>query len=220
MITAQIASLPERADTLEKTVDSLIDQVDMVFVALNNYEKVPSFLENNRKIVSILMDNTLGASAKFYDADKRSGYVFTCDDDLVYPQGYVSYMIDAIKRHGGIVSLLGKRYDDRPISSYRKGYTTIYRALKPVSVDAEVHVGGTGVMAYHTDSFTADIDMFKRKNMVDLFIAKAAHEQGVTITSIAHPHSYLHHKLYPERIWVTSRGEDSYQTEVLNSFLK
>jgi len=220
MITVQIASLPERAGTLKKTVKSLIDQVDMVFVALNNYDEIPPFLANNRKIISILMDNSLGDSAKFYDADQRKGYVLTCDDDIVYPEGYVSYMTRAADRYKGVVTLLGKRYDTRPIKSYRKGYTSIYRALSTVSVDAEVHVGGTGVMAYHTDSFKVDIDMFERKNMADLWIAKAAHEQGVKIMSIAHPRTYLSHKRYPVGIWNTSGNQDAYQTEVINGFLK
>ena len=219
MITAQIASLPERVDTLEQTVDSLINQVNMLFVALNNYDYVPTFLQNNRKIFFALMDNSLGDSAKFYDADQRKGYVFACDDDIIYPQGYVSYMIEAIKRHGGIVTLLGKRYDDRPIESFRNGYTSIYRALNPVGADTEVHIGGTGVMAYRADDFKFCQDDCLAPNMADIWVAKAAMEQGVKITVIAHPHGYLKHVIYPNRIWVSSSEMDGYQTELVNSFL-
>ena len=63
MITAQIASIPDRVETLKRTVNSLINQVDLLFVALNNYEEVPDFLTNNRKIVYALMDNSLGDAA-------------------------------------------------------------------------------------------------------------------------------------------------------------
>ena len=218
MITAQIASIPERVDTLKLTVNSLINQVDLLFVALNGYDSIPSFLENNRKIVRILMDNSLGDAAKFYDVEERRGYVLTCDDDLIYPAGYVGYMINGIKLHGGIVSLLGKIYG-RPASSYRGGYTNIYRVLNAVRLDTPVDVGGTGAMAFHTDEFKVTVDDFLRPNMADLWVARAAAAQGVKITALAHPKGYVRHVRYHNRIWAKSAGYDKYQTKILNSFL-
>ncbi len=217
---AQIASIPGRVETLKLTVSSLLPQTDMIFVALNGYTEVPGFLEGQDKVVYSLMDNSLGDAAKFYDVDRRNGYFLTCDDDLIYPQGYVGYMIEGIKRHGGIVSLLGKRYDNRPITSFRSGYTSLYRCLTTNATDKEVHLGGTGVMAFHTDSLKLSVDDFKRKNMADVWLAKAAAEQGVKITVLAHPSRYVKHKFYSRRIWITERGNDKYQTEILNSFLK
>jgi len=220
MITAQIASVPERIDCLKTTVTSIIDQVDLLFVALNGHDDVPEFLTNNRKIVYIIMDNSLGDAAKFYDADQRKGYVFTCDDDIAYPQGYVRYMINGIEQYGGIVTLLGKKYDARPISSYRSGYTYIARSLSHVATPSVVHVGGTGVMAFHTDNFNIPMEYFEEKNMADLWVAKAAAEQGVTITALPHPKNYIAHSHYSKRIWVSERDNDGYQTNVINSFLK
>jgi len=219
MITAQIASVPDRVDSLHLTVTSLIDQVDQIFVGLNNYDEVPSFLQHD-KIVSVLMDNSLGDAAKFYDVEQRDGYVLTCDDDLIYPQGYVGYMTSAVDRHKCVVTLLGKRYDNRPIASYRRGYTHIKRALLSVALDEEVHVGGTGCMAFHTDHLKVSIDDFKKPNMADLWMAKVAHEQGVKIMVIAHPQRYLTHRRHAVGIWNTSGRLDGYQTEVINSFLK
>jgi hypothetical protein len=216
---AQVASLPARVETLEKTINSLLPQVDMIFVALNGHDMVPPFLHHD-KIVHALMDNSLGDAAKFYDVDQRNGYVLTCDDDLVYPPDYAQYMIDGVKRHGGIVSLLGKRYDNRPICSFRSGYTKLYKALTNVPEDHVVHLGGTGVMAFHTDDFKVTMDMFEKPNMADIWIGKAAAEQGVKITALAHPARYVGHDRYSDRIWITMRKEDGYQTEVLNSFLK
>jgi hypothetical protein len=217
---AQVASIPARVETLRLTVRSLLPQTDMMFVALNGYEDVPDFLTEDKKIVYALMDNSLGDAAKFYDVDQRNGYVLTCDDDLVYPEGYVRYMINGIKQHGGIVSLLGKRYDRRPINSSRSGYTSLYRCLTSVKGDHEVHLGGTGAMAFHTDSINISIDDFPVPNMADIWMAKAAHEQGVKITSLGHPARYVSHKFYSRRIWVSERHNDAYQTEILNSFLK
>jgi len=206
-------------ETLEKTVASLIDQVDMLFVALNDYEKAPAFLENNRKIVYALMDNSFGDGAKFYDVDQRNGYVLTCDDDLIYPHNYAEYMISGVKKHGGIVSLLGKKYG-RPARGYRGGYTQIFRVLNPVAADHVVDVGGTGAMCFHTDEFKITMDAFEKKNMADLWVAKAAAEQGVKITALKHAKRYVKHVRYHRNIWSTTSHEDGYQTKVLNSFLK
>ena len=220
MITAQIASIPNRVTSLERTVGTLIDQVDMLFVALNNYKEAPSYLTNNRKIVYALMDNSLGDAAKFYDVDQRKGYVLTCDDDLRYPPDYASYMIEGIKEYGGIVTLLGKRYDKRPISSYRGGYTALFRALVSRPTPAKVHLGGTGCMAFHTDDFKITTDDFLKPNMADLWVAKAAHEQGVTITVLPHRARYLVHTHHHRTIWHTTKYLDPYQTKIINSFLK
>ena len=212
--------MPQREESLNRTVDSLLPQVDMIFVALNGYDKVPAFLENNKKIVYALMDNKLGDAAKFYDVDQRNGFVLTCDDDLAYPPEYVKYMVDGVKRHKGVVTLLGKCYDKRPVYSFRSGYTRIYRCLVAVKGDHVVDVGGTGVMAFHTDLIKLSVDDFPKKNMADIWLSKAAKEQGVSITVLSHPARYVSHKRYSQRIWITERGGDKYQTEVLNSFLK
>jgi len=191
-----------------------------MFVALNKYTDVPHFLCNNRKIVYALMDNRYGDAAKFYDVDTRSGYVLTCDDDLVYPPDYSTFMINGVKKHGGVVSLLGKRYDNRPIPSFRSGYTALYKCLGRVIGDHEVHLGGTGAMAFHSDSLKISMDDFPVPNMADIWLAKLAHEQGAKITVLAHPSRYVQHHTYSRRIWITERKNDGYQTEVLNSFLK
>lgn len=219
MITAQIASLPARVDGLERAVNSLLPQVNMIFVALNGYDYVPGFLQNNNKIVYAMMDNRLGDAAKFYDIDKREGFILTCDDDLAYPQGYAGYMTNKAKRLNAAVSLMGKRYDQRPITSFRNGYTSLYRCLVTVPNDAEVHVVGTGVLCFHTDMIKLSLDNFPRKNMADIWFAKAAHEQGVKLMVVAHHAKYVSHTKYPWRIW-SHDGHNKYQTQVLNSFLK
>jgi len=219
MITAQIASLPDRVVHLSKTVASLIDQVDSLFVGLNCYDSVPEFLIDNPKITYKLMDNSLGDGAKFHNSAEIDGYVLTCDDDLIYPQGYASYMVDGIKRHGGIVTVLGKVYADRPIGSFGTGYTRLYSCLNRVHRDTPVDVAGTGVMAYHSDAIKIDPYTFPRKNMADVWVAKQAHEEDVKMTVLAHPRQYVIYNKFEWRIWTQDR-DDAYQTAIVNNFLK
>ena len=218
MITAHIASLPAREDGLERAVNSLLPQVDRMVVALNGYGHVPDFL-SDPKIYHIILDNTLGDAAKFWRCSNVSGYVLACDDDLVYPEGYADYMIAGVKKHGGIVSLLGKQYATRPITSFRKGYTKIFRCLSRVMEDTEVDVVGTGVLVFHTDDFYVEMEHFPVPNMADIWVAKAAHQQGVKLTVLAHHARWVKHHNYPWRIW-SHDSDDEFQTEVMNSFLK
>lgn len=220
MITAQIASLPERVGHLRITVDSLIPQVDMIFVALNGYEDIPEFLCGHQNIVPILMDNKYGDAAKFYDIDSRKGYVLTCDDDLVYSPNYADYMTSKVDEYKGAVSLMGRRYGERPIRSFRKGYTKSYGCLSHVDGDYPVDMVGTGVLAFHTDHIKITMeDFIKRRNMADVWFSKLAHEQGVPLMVVAHKPYFVQHKHFPWRIW-SNDFDDNYQTEVINSFLK
>jgi len=219
MITVQIATLPEREDRLKRAVDSLINQVDTIFVALNGHKEVPGFLLGNPKIEYKLMDNSLGDGAKFYNSYLLDGYILTCDDDLAYAPGYASYMVDGLNRHGGIVTILGKQYADRPIESFRRGYTKVFSCLNAVSVDSEVDIAGTGVMAYHTNTIKIIPEDFPRKNMADIWVAKLAKENGVRITSLAHPKGYVIYNMYEWRIWKDDY-DDKYETDIVNSFLK
>ena len=84
--TVQIATLPNRLDCLRKTVASLYDQVDGIFVMLNGHGVYPVVYDSEDKIGYELLDNQLGDGAKLYNADKREGFVFLCDDDLIYPK--------------------------------------------------------------------------------------------------------------------------------------
>ena len=82
-----------------------------------------------------------------------------------------------------------------------------------------VHVGGTGVMAFCPATFKINADDFPVANMADLWAAKAAHKQGLKITTLAHPYGYLVRTVFPNRIWLTAASQDEYQTKVINDFL-
>ena len=51
-------------DCLKKTIASIYFQVDKIYVGLNNYKKIPAFLDEN-KIEPFLSDNKLGDAEKF-----------------------------------------------------------------------------------------------------------------------------------------------------------
>src|SRR5512133_1916996 len=211
-----IASVPERQDMLKKTVQSLKGQYDKLYVALNNYLNIPSFLAHAEVIQ---LDNEMGDAGKFWFAEHLSGYVFTCDDDLIYPPDYVKYMIQGLVKHKGCaVTLHGKTYP-RPIESFSRPLGN-YRCLDTVDSDGRVDIGGTGVMAWHTSDLKIKYSDFKSKNMADCWFAKAAHEQGVKIICLAHKKGNLAYQHPQETVWQQEKLKGFLmQTEVLKSFL-
>lgn len=219
MIIAQIASLPERVESLKRTVDSLYKQVNLIQVALNGYDSVPSFILKDLSIRAILTDNKMGDANKFLDIEDRSGYLFTCDDDLIYPSTYCADMIEAVDRYKCIVTLHGHNWNT-PFVSYRD-IRDNFRCLGNVDKPARVQVGGTGVMAWHSDTFKLHYEDFKSANMADIWVAKVAQEQGVPIMVIPHTENYLIHTSFRNNIYANHRRADGHKTEeeLLKTFL-
>jgi len=214
MITIQIASVPEREKLLQKTVASLRPQVDKIWVGLNKYQHKPDFLNEGEYQ---FFDNSTGDAVKFYNAENIQGWMLTCDDDLIYPKGYVKYMIRKAKKYKSIVTLHGKRY--RPLIKFNPA-TETFRCLGDVLKDVHVDMGGTGVMCYHTDTIKVAYKDFKLANMADIWMAKLAKEQGVDIYCLSHKRSYLKYQEPAETIWEVFR-ESNYgiQTMILKSFM-
>jgi hypothetical protein len=225
--TALIASIPEREQMLERTVRSLRNQVNDLRVTLNDYDHIPKFLNKKE---CIILDNSLGDAGKFYFADQFKGYIFTCDDDLIYPSDYVRFMIAGIKRHNCVVTLHGRNYlklreyiidgrkvkEERGFQSNFEGYPCLGEVIK----DTQVNVGGDGVMCYHTDLINFTYNDFKSKNMSQLWVAKKCKEQGMRIMVLAHKADYLKYQMPSWTIWDEANKEGfKEQTALLKTFL-
>ena len=86
MIIANIATIPEREQLLEKTVNSLKNQVDIIFICLNGHAKIPNFLIGSKNIIIQLSDNKKGDAGKFWlycTANLQIADWFFCDDDII-----------------------------------------------------------------------------------------------------------------------------------------
>ena len=101
MTIAAIATMPERLHLLEKVILSLRSQVDIIQVYLNNFETIPTFLASEEALLSRDALGDIGDAGKFFWFDKEEyDYYLTVDDDLLYPENYVSTLIHEFeKRH-------------------------------------------------------------------------------------------------------------------------
>lgn len=234
MITAQLATIPGRVYSVLKTVKSLNDQVDFLNVMCNNYsEHEADVIEasvsdwqyyHNFKPNGLVFRkryNEYGDAEKFYNLDNLDGYIFTCDDDLLYPNDYIKTLIDKIEQYGrkALITCHGRTFPKRMIRSYYRDKLEGYRCLGTVEKDVQVDSGGTGVMAWHSDLWKVEMDWFKKPNMADVFIAVEAIKRNIQIICIEHKEGWIQGtpEGYTYRgIWDDAVNNDEFQTYYFN----
>ena len=218
MISVGIASIPERSDSLRRTVESLSPQVDIIFIGLNNYEQVPLWFDQFDNLHYQFFDNSKGDAVKFYWVDKVSGYYLGCDDDLVYPNLYVDYMISKCNQYRCPVSLHGKTFS-YPVDSYHKGFVRNFHCRSEVVGDHHADVIGTGVCCFKVSQIVISIDDFPDANMADLWFALSAKRQGVDLIVAEHKANWILYMEQPWTIW-KNKPRDGKETSVINEILR
>ena len=187
-VYAALASIPSRKRTLKKVVDSLIDQVDMVYIYLNGYERVPSWIKKSDKITHVKSSEhgDRGDAGKFFWCEEVDGVFFTCDDDIIYPENYVSNALRELSRikNRAVLSHHGCTLA-RGASHYHRD-KKLYPLRSKQNKARPVHVGGTGCMVFHTDLMRPLRDWFKLTNMADIWIGLKCQELRIPIIMIPH----------------------------------
>jgi hypothetical protein len=208
-----------RIDSLVKSLESIIDQCDIINVSLNSHDgDIPEILYHD-KVNLMLSDNSLGDAMKFYMLDKSNGYYLTIDDDLIYPPNYVEHMIAKCKEYGNtrVMTLHGRNFSSFPIASYYRSATERYACLNAVNKNVIVQFGGTGVMCFHTDLFKLPIGYFIYPNMADVWIGKYCMENKIEILCVKHDSGYIKYINQNNTIFDTESKRDHLQTIVANS---
>lgn len=219
MVTAQIASIPDREGLLRSTVESLLPQVDQLNIMLNNYDRTPSYCYRP-KIQYYHLDNEKGDAAKFYGLANIGGYIFSCDDDLIYPADYVETMTKKLREYNNSVILTnhGRIMKEKPVENSYTSRKKAFHCLKEETQETFLDIGGTGAMAWHSDAFFPDYNKITKANMADIWVAKFAHEQGVKIVHNPHREYWIIYLNPSWTIWDKHFLNPQEQTALYNSF--
>jgi len=228
-----MATIPDRSDNLMQILGSISPQVDEVFLALNGYDSFPFSLEYFDNVFPLILKKDRGDAEKFCFFDLRNAkgclfredhyadddYFISWDDDLLMPDGCIKYLIEGIKKYGGIVGFHGRNYH-YPVKSYTSS-TENCRCLREVKEDTPVNFIGSGCTAFRLKDFNLDLHDFKKPNMADVWLSKRANELKVPMTVLAHKEGYIKYLTPPKgtTIWKTTH-DYSYHLEVINGFLK
>lgn len=190
---ASMATMPSRAHKLPATVTSILGQVDHLFVHLNGFDRVPDVLNKPEITVSRSQNyGDLKDTGKFLnlrDVDDNA-YVFTIDDDIVYPANYVSRMRDCLKRFDDkvVAGVHGVIYPPRPVGFFER---LVLHFMREFPIDMPVSCLGTGTTAFKLGTLRPNVDDFSRHGMADLFFAGLAKQAGVPLISVARPENWL-----------------------------
>jgi len=183
-----VATIRGREYALKEMVQSILPQLDKLYVAINDYKTAPTFLLHD-KIEVVFPEKDLGDANKFIGIDHCDGYYFSLDDDLIYPGDYVSNMIRMNKgihtHHGRCMKPDAKRY-------YRDK-SFVHMCLHQETLDRVVDFGGTGVMCINTNKVNLKYRYFDQKNIADIITGIYAKENNHIIIALKHPADWIKH---------------------------
>lgn len=218
-VVACLATIPSRKKELRLVCEGLLPQVDRLFIYFNNYKEseVPLWAKSIDKVeYETSLDGQygdLGDVGKFYFCSEEmkdkygiNGLVFTCDDDIVYPDWYVSRTVSLIKDQyeGEVLSYHGSIINNKNRNYHRGGIVKSFKVADSVEGFNRVNVGGTGCMCFNVNTFRPSLKMFQFTNMSDIFIARLCNESRINITVV--PHLKGDFKILPvaDTIWRNS----------------
>ncbi|MDX0548511.1 FkbM family methyltransferase [Sinorhizobium medicae] len=188
-VFAGIAAIPARRAALEKTVASLLTQVDGLGVYLNGWDDVPEFLKDPKiKVVRSQEFGDIGDAGKFFWVDGHRGFYFSCDDDIIYPPYYVERLKGKLGDHGyrAAVGWHGSMIKGKFTSYYTGSSRRVFGFQHHRPWDTPVHILGTGCAAFHTDGLKVHLEDFPEPNMADVFFAILGQKQRVPFIVVAH----------------------------------
>jgi FkbM family methyltransferase len=191
-VFASLATIPAREPGLRHVVEALLPQVDGLGVYLNEYDRVPAWLEREEIVVARSQDSGVrGDAGKFFWAGTTRGYQLVCDDDMDYPPDYVDRLVDGIERYGrrAVVGFHGCLLRDE-ITDY---YTSrkLLHFTRALPADTPVHVLGTGVSGFHASAIGVSADDFPAPNMADIWLALLGQRRGVPFVCLRRDEGWL-----------------------------
>lgn len=231
MITAQLATIPERIECLEIVIKSLYNQVDRLNIICNGHtdKDLERFIGMpiGDKVIFYRRNNQMTDGEKYYNIENcEPGYIFTCDDDLQYSENYVQHMINKIEQYErkAVVTLHGRVWSDIPIYSFyrdRKEGINIpgggmFRCTEQVIGDHRVHCGGDGVMAWHTDTLKMRYEYVELPNMSQLWMALVCNRLGIPQIVVEHDEFMVEAIWDGPGIWDKENQNDGMQTRLIN----
>lgn len=244
-VLAGCATIPSRKGALANVLRAICPQVAVLSVYHDDTGRVSFWgVDHDGSLVESEVhaneEPGWGDAGKFWFTIRKSFkvdepfYFIGLDDDLFYPDDYVSVMLDGLKMHrnqvrssvgsqynGVLVSAHGRRWKrKKPFQSYYRDPATKYRCLGTVAEDTEVHTAGTGVCAFWGPDIKMGLPDFLPANMADIHMAGLCRAQNVKQVVLAHEEGWIRHQPVDmkETIFHRYKNNDRLQTRWANKY--
>lgn len=96
MIIGCMATYPARAQLFWTSVKTILTQVDMLHIVLNEFAAIPDIPEVPANVRFIIPDRDLKDVGKFLPKVDEDDLVFLADDDILFPPDYVQRSVAAM----------------------------------------------------------------------------------------------------------------------------
>ncbi len=220
-----MATMPTRAHTLPQALETILPQVDRLYLFLDKYEDVPATLPADPKLIPLLPSQyaPLAGDGKFLGLEllTESGLYFCFDDDIYYPPIYVKWLTLALRRHHfrALVGVHGMVFCPPHQSYLRDRRTLHFHAAR--SLDCHVDELGSGTLAFHTDSIRLHARTWQHHDMTDLMVAIEAVEQRIPRIAVRRPENFLRaiEENQSDSLWKDLQKDDHRQTAIMRAAL-
>ncbi|SDZ78700.1 Glycosyl transferase family 2 [Microbulbifer marinus] len=219
-VIGNMATIPSRISGLKEVLESILPQVDELFLFLNNFEKdfdfesaVPLCHELRSKLL-VRTCSEIGDRRdhiKFYEVcSYGSDTYYACfDDDLIYPSNYVDrlYFRSQCYSDSAILCVHGYEMWDNLVnftedSARRSRY---FHFSESLSSDALVDIPGTGTL--FTPAELIDTDFPDPPfGFIDLKVADYALEKDIPVVSVARDRNWIKELRYAESLYSEAKS--------------
>ena len=190
-----MATCPERLSTLEAVVDSIAPQLSRLYIYLNGYFEVPSFLGKYNTIVPVLGMESFGdisANGKMiWKVKERDGIIFTLDDDFIYPDNYVERFLEIMSNfnYSACLCVHGSLFTDAPRYYYERH--AVYASKTHQKYNNIVNLVGSGTTVFPASLYD-NIDFnFRGDVYVDLHISLTALKKEMPMLAVSRQQEWL-----------------------------
>lgn len=196
LISANMATFPDRISFLKRAVDSILPNVDVLRVYLNNYTFIPEFLVHPKIQVVFGKEDLKAAGKLFFVPDKRTNeFYFSCDDDFTYTPEFFSRTIEYLDKNPDVfVGTHGVLINCKPGRTYSENYVKKVSAVITEKRDWEVNVLGTGLMCFNCNRHVLPVNdgILPYNFFIDSCIARYLISIGVRLVVRAHTEDEIH----------------------------
>jgi len=189
-----MATVPTRRSSFSVAFNSIINQVDCLYLYLDGHSEVPEPARNNPRVVPILSTELpgLASDGKFAGIYREMvpALYLGLDDDIEYPPEYVFTLRAQLEARGGraVVGYHGSLLHT-PFRSYCYD-RTVYSFGSALDNSRQVDVLSTGTVMFDLAELRFDVRGWSRTGN-DLHFATEAQKRGLPLVCLAHPANFL-----------------------------
>jgi hypothetical protein len=212
-----MATMPSRAATAPAALESVLTQVDQLWLFLDRFDAVPSYADDER--IRVLRSQDVGdlrANGKLVGValEHEPCTFFSVDDDILYPDDYCATLEDHLERYRGKAAVgVHAAVLRSPMASYGRDTKVLHRRSDQARSEG-VDLLGSDSLAFRTTTLRFDVREWNDVNMVDLAFARVAREQSIPLVKIPRAAQWVSalDEDQDDSIWMGVLADDARQT--------